>query len=192
MQLFDETESLLGSVAAYLVDAWKRGDTLVVVTRPARWALVAAELRASGCPVSDYLEKGRLVALDAATTLATFMINGDPHPAKFRASAGDLIARLAGEVGTNLTIYGDMVDILASQGNFTAAERLEELWNDLATRHSFRLMCGYSSAHFGDEQTTAHLHRICGAHAASGARTTDLLATWLLAHRRSRYHIAQQ
>jgi hypothetical protein len=192
MQLFDETESLLGSVAGYLVDGWKRGDTLVVVTRPARWALVAAELRASGCPVSDYLEKGRLVALDAATTLATFMINGDPHPAKFRASAGDLIARLAGEAGTNLTIYGDMVDILASQGNFTAAERLEELWNDLATRHSFRLMCGYSSAHFGDEQTTAHLHRICGAHGASGARTTDLLATWLLAHRRSRYHIAQQ
>jgi hypothetical protein len=192
MQLFDETESLLGSVAGYLVDGWKRGDTLVVVTRPARWALVAAELQASGCPVSDSLEKGRLVALDAATTLATFMINGDPHPAKFRASAGDLIARLAGEAGTNLTIYGDMVDILASQGNFTAAERLEELWNDLATRHSFRLMCGYSSAHFGDEQTTAHLHRICGAHGASGARTTDLLATWLLAHRRSRYHIAQQ
>jgi hypothetical protein len=192
MQLFDETESLVGSVAAYLLDGWKRGDTLVVVARPAHWALVSAELEASGCPVGDYLQNGKLVALDAATTLATFVVNGDPQPEKFRASVADLIARLAGEARTGLTIYGEMVDILAAQGNFAAAEQLEALWNELSTRFSFRLLCGYSSAHFGDEQTTTHLNRICGSHGASGARATDLLATWLLAHRRSRYHIAQQ
>ena len=192
VQLFDETESLVGAVAACLIDGWKRGDNLLVAARPAHWALASAELEARGCPVVDYIASGRLVALDAATTLATFMVDGDPDVDKFHASVGGIVTRLSSDPRTGLTIYGEMVDILASQGNFNGAERLEALWNDLGTRCSFRLLCGYSSAHFGDEATADRLTAICGAHTASGARATDLLATWLLANRRSRYHIEQQ
>jgi hypothetical protein len=85
-----------------------------------------------------------------------------------------------------------MVDILAAHGNFTAAEQLEALWNDLAAQCSFRLLCGYSAAHFGDERTTQHLNTVCAAHTSTGARATDLLATWLLSNRRSKFHIEQQ
>jgi hypothetical protein len=192
IQLFDETESLVAAVASYLIDGWRRGDSLLVVARPTHWALTSAELEASGCPVVDYIASGKLMALDAATTMAAFMINGDPHPEKFRASVGELVVRLSGGGKTGVTIYGEMVDILAAQGNFSGAERLEALWNELGLTCSFRLLCGYSSAGFGDEKTTAHLHAICGAHTAMVARETDLLATWLLANRRSKYHIERQ
>jgi hypothetical protein len=192
VQLFDETESLVASVAGYLLDGWRHGDNLLVVARPAHWALTSAELEASGCPVVELLANGKLVALDAATTLATFMAGGEPQLEKFHSTVGDLVARLVSTPGTGLTIYGEMVDILAAQGNFSAAERLEAVWNELAAQHSFRLLCGYAAAHFGDERTTQHLNAVCGAHTSSGARTTDLLATWLLSNRRSRFHLEQQ
>jgi hypothetical protein len=192
VQLFDETESLVASVTSYLIDGWKRGDNLLVVARAAHWALASAELEARGYPVVDQIASGKLMALDAATTMATFMVNGDPQPDKFRGSVADLVARLTEDPMIGLTIYGEMVDVLAAQGNFNGAEQLEALWNDLGVRYPFRLLCGYSSAGFGDERTASHLHAICGAHTAVGARESDLLATWLLANRRSKYHIERQ
>jgi hypothetical protein len=192
VQLFDETESLVASASGYLLGGWKRGDNLLVAARPAHWAMVSAELEASGCPVAELGANGKLVALDAATTLATFMVGSEPQPEKFHSTVGDLIARLASTPGTGLTIYGEMVDILAAHDQFPAAERLEALWNDLAARYSFRLLCGYSAAHFGDERMTRQLAAVCAAHSSSSARSTDLLATWLLSNRRSRFHIEQQ
>jgi hypothetical protein len=192
VQLFDETESLVASISGCLLEGWKRGDNLLVVARPTHWALTSAELEACGCPVGDLLAAGKLVALDAATTLATLMAGSDPQPEKFHSTVGDLVKRLASTPGTGLSIYGEMVDILAAHDNFPAAERLEALWNELASQYSFRLLCGYSAAHFGDERMTSRLASVCGAHTSSTARSTDLLATWLLANRRSRFHIGQQ
>jgi hypothetical protein len=192
LQLFDDTESLVASVISYLLEGWKRGDNLLVVARPAHWAMTSAELEAGGCPVSGLLAGGKLVALDAATTLAAFMEGGVPQPEKFRSTVGDLVARLAASPGKGLTIYGEMVDILAAHDDFPAAERLEALWNELAAQCPFRLLCGYSAAHFGDERMTRRLTAVCAAHTSSIARSTDLLATWLLSNRRSRFHIEQQ
>jgi hypothetical protein len=192
VQLFDETESLVAGISTFLFDAWKKGEHLLVVARASHWALSAAELQARGCPVPRLIADGRLIVLDAATTLATFMVNGDPDPAKFRASIGDLVPQVCAAAGQGLAVYGEMVDILAAQGNFQAAEQLEALWNELSQTCSFRLLCGYSAMHFGDERTDAHLRGICAAHHHASARATDLLSTWLLANRRPKYHLDTQ
>jgi len=39
--------------------------------------------------------------------------------------------------------FGEMVDVLWSDGRKRAAIALEELWNDLARTRSFALLCGY-------------------------------------------------
>jgi hypothetical protein len=192
VQLFDETESLVAAVSTFLFDAWKKGEHLLVVARAANWALTAAELEARGCPVPRLIADGRLIVLDAATTLATFMVHGDPNPEKFRASIGDLVTRVCAESDHGVAAYGEMVDILAAQGHFQGAEQLEALWNELSQTCSFRLLCGYSATHFGDERTDAHLHRICAVHHHASARATDLLSTWLLANRRPKYHLDTQ
>jgi hypothetical protein len=189
VHLFDEPRSLAETVARHLLDGWRRDDALLVVARPKNWALASAELEVSGCPVAAIAAAGRLIVLDAATTLATFLVDGEPEPEKFHAHVGTLVHRLCGESTAGLTVYGEMVDLLAAQGNFIAAERLEALWNGLASQCSFRLLCGYSAAHFGDERNTRHLDQICGLHDQSTASPTDLLASWLLNHRRSRFHL---
>ena len=188
VHLFDEPKSLVDTVATYLQDGWRRGDTLLVVARASHWALTSVELMARECPVDELVAAKRLVVLDAPTTLAAFMVNGEPDRERFQQSVGDTVRRLCRESSAGLTIYGEMVDILAAQGNFIAAEHLEALWDTLSTECSIRLLCGYSSSHFGDERTGKHLNRICELHTDSGSRPTDLLASWLLADRLSKFH----
>jgi two-component system CheB/CheR fusion protein len=43
-----------------------------------------------------------------------------------------------------------MVALLWAEGNRDAAIRLEELWNDLARRETFALLCAYPISHFDD------------------------------------------
>jgi hypothetical protein len=191
VQLFDESNSLAAALSEFLYDGWKRGDHLLVVARPANWALTTPHLEALGCPVADTIASGRLVVLDAATTMATFMDHDHPDADKFRAHVGALVQRLCALSREGLTVYGEMVDILAGQGNFHGAEELETLWNSLSETCSFRLLCGYTADHFGNEANASHLHTICGLHTHASAPPADMLSTWLLANRRPRFHLEQ-
>ena len=189
VHLFDDTPSLVETVARYLSDGWRRGDRLLVVARAANWMLIAEELRSSGCPVEELVDGGQLHALDAATTLASFTIDGEPDRDAFRRQIGDLVRQQCAETAAGVTAYGEMVDLLAGQGNIIAAERLESFWNDLSAECSFRLLCGYSSSNFGDAHRARHLEGICAHHSGADAGTTDLIGTWLLADHRARYHV---
>jgi hypothetical protein len=59
--------------------------------------------------------------------------------------------------------YGEMVDILWREGKIDAAIELEQLWNELASKYSFTLLCTYSvdSLLKGD---CKGVDLICGTH----------------------------
>ena len=189
VQLFDDSESLAGTVAAFLFDGWRRGEPLLVAARPTHWALISRDLAARGCPIEQTIREERLVVLDAAATLATFVQNGNPLPDRFTETVARVVGDLSARFGTRLRIYGEMVDILAAQGEFAAAHKLEQLWNQLAAAYSFTLLCGYESGHFGDPRSDSILRAICEAHDHATAGPHDLLASWLLAQRQPRLHI---
>lgn len=188
-QLFDELESRVEGVAAFLYRGWCAGAPLLVVARAAHWAAISARLESLGCPVSDTIAQGRLVALDAPTTLASFLHRGQPDGALFEKHIGGAVTRLSA-LGP-VHAYGEMVDILAEQGDMDQAHELEILWNRLASQESLTLLCGYASAHFGDARDAEALHRICRAHSRVESHPGDLLGTWLLNGRRSQYHTEQ-
>jgi hypothetical protein len=185
VQLFDEPDSRAEAVAGFLYQGWRAGAPLLVVAQPHNLTMIKVRLEAKGCPVAQTIADGRLIALDAATTLASFL-EDRPNPALFEAQVGTLVSRLS-KLG-RLHVYGEMVDILAEQGRYDTAHELETLWNQLAARESFTLLCGYASAHFGDARDAEALHRICRAHTGVHADDRDLLGTWLLNDRQSRYH----
>jgi hypothetical protein len=60
--------------------------------------------------------------------------------------------------------FGEMVAILWANGHCDAAVRLEQLWNELARRHSFTLRCAYPSDGFANEKDRDYLTRICAEH----------------------------
>jgi hypothetical protein len=179
VQFFDSRESLANSVAAFLAEGCHQGERLLVVAKPANWLAITAAWRSGGHGLSDGHATSPTV-IDAASALAQFMRHGLPDSLMFHKTIGALVRKLSGEATAGFRIYGEMVELLAEEGNFHAAQRLEELWNELAVRYPFVLMCGYSSAHFTGRDARESLINICAAHSHVHRHHADSLAQWLL------------
>jgi len=179
VQLFDTSSSLDGVVSAFLNQGWMRGEDLVVFAKSAHWTRIAPRLERRGCPVVTASNEGRLTVLDASSALADILRHGQPNPALFDVTVGTLIRTLTAE-GRQVRAYSDLVEILAEEGNFEGAARLEELWNDLRQRCAFTLLCGYSAAHFTDARAAAALQSLCAAHTRAQKNSSDVPGSWLL------------
>ena len=156
MQVFESIESAADAVAEFLLEGFAHGETLLVAMRLAHWNLVSARLMST--PMVDItraIGSGQLTVLDSNRALGRIMWNGMPSQALFGEVIGKLVAQLASR-GDRVRVYGDMVDILAGEGNFPAAQELERFWNLLVLSQSVTLFCGYSAAHFDIGGSAAH------------------------------------
>ena len=178
VELFDSSKSLADTVAAYLLAGLNRGEALLVVATPQHRELLGRRLEEGGLNVRDAIMANRLVMLDAAQTLNKLMRCDLPSATAFDEVVGTLVERLSND--QRVCIYGEMVDVLASQGNFAGAQQLEELWNVLGKREAFTLFCGYASAHFGDPESAKVLAPLCAAHTHLHRKASDRLAEFLL------------
>jgi hypothetical protein len=59
-----------------------------------------------------------------------------------------------------------MVALLWAEGNYAAAVRVEELWNDLQKTYSFSLFCAYPINAFTGERFAEPLTGVCTAHSS--------------------------
>jgi hypothetical protein len=181
LQLFDTPDSLGNVVSAFLYEGWETGEHLLVVAKPRHWTRIADRLARRGCREAEAIEQGRLTVLDVHATLPGFMRGQHVDAALFRSTLGALVSRLAGSsTRAGLRIYGELVEVLAEEGNFDGARELEELWNELRVKHPFTLLCGYSAAHFAGPRTAPALRAICDLHTRVQRNASDLLGSWLL------------
>jgi signal transduction histidine kinase len=116
-----------------------------------------------GLDVAAASAEGRLILLDAAETLARFMVDGSPDPERFAEVVGGLVAKAA-RGRKRLRAFGEMVALLWDAGNRAAAVRLEELWNDLGQAHKFALFCAYPMKALGGEAARESFGRVCACH----------------------------
>jgi hypothetical protein len=179
VQLFDSEDSVADSVTAFFHEGFAGGETLVAVMDERRWYAVAMRLAAEQVPVDEALDSGQIVVRDAKETMNMFMRRGHPDRQLFAGSVGALMRELASR-GTGLRVYGEMVDVLASEGDFDAAHELEELWNEEINRTEMTLFCGYTAAHFGDPRQGDSLRQICRSHCLVRSNPRDLLGSFLL------------
>ncbi|WP_250532488.1 MEDS domain-containing protein, partial [Caballeronia sp. ATUFL_F1_KS39] len=77
---------------------------------------------------------------------------------------GTLIDTLSGNGKVPVRAFGEMVAILCARGESGAALRLEQLWNDLARKHAFSLLCAYPTRVFKGSEEARAFHAICSAH----------------------------
>jgi DcmR-like sensory protein len=179
VRLFDSEQSIIEGVARFVREGFWKSEQILVLMDEARWNAVSMRLALLGCAADDAVRFGRIIVRDTHDTLKKFMVADRPHPRLFAATVGALVE---GQVafGRPVRIYGELVDALAAQGHYNAALELEELWNGLATRHRFTLLCGYTAGHFGDPRNAGDLRRICAAHRTVAVDPQDLLGSFLV------------
>jgi hypothetical protein len=164
VQFYGDDDSLFTTVAGFLCQGFVDGHPAIVIATEDHRSSILQHLRGRLIDVDQAQQMGSLIMLDAQQTLDLFMDRGMPDEGRFEASVGKLIADVL--VGREdrilIRAYGEMVDVLWKQGRSDAAIRLEMLWNKLAQRHGFALLCGYSMGNFYKQ--TEGFEAICREH----------------------------
>ena len=169
VKFYAEDESLIDSLSRFIGSALVAGRTAVVIATDDHRNDLAQHLKDRGFDISGALKRGRFISLDAEETLSKFMLEGWPDQARFAATVGGIIAKAQGAaVGENprVVAFGEMVNLLWSQGKYEAAIQLEHLWNDAIKTHSFSLLCAYPITAFDHEEHLKPFLDICKHHSA--------------------------
>ena len=163
VELFDNTESLVDTVSAFLSEGLGRSHAALAVMRLEQWNLVAAKLTSRKVPLSDAIASGQLTVLDGTRTLARIMLHGAPCRGLFEEVIGKTVRQLSA-TGMGLRVYGDLMDVLAADGNLHGAHELEKMWSDLTEQEPVTVLCGYSTATFDNPDARDTLRWICRSH----------------------------
>ena len=167
VQFYADDSFLLKGLSRFIGSALGAGDAgIVIATKPHRDELTL-RLQALGLDTARSVKQGRFVSLDAAETLSEFMVDGWPDEARFAEVIGGVLKRVTSSVkGTQprVAAFGELVALLWADGKGEAAIRLEQLWNDLAQKHSFYLHCAYPMSGFARSQDGDPILKICAEH----------------------------
>jgi len=165
VQFYEGEEFLVHAVTDYVAEGLSAGQHVIVIASSAHRSAFTRVLSANGFDVAAATRESQLMYLDAAETLARFMTNGMPDPARFHKVIEPLMRRAEAQPSpVHLRAYGEMVDLLANDGNANASIRLEELWNDLLAAHDFDLLCGYAMSSFAEASDALGFQEICRLH----------------------------
>jgi hypothetical protein len=165
VQLSDDVSEQAGTVAKYLAVGFDLGEPAVVIATTEHWATFGEHLAGIGWDADRIEQSGLLFCADADTTLAAIMDGDRPSANRFERVVGGLMDQVGARFhGRRTRAFGEMVDLLCERGNPKGAAELEELWNRLARRRSFSLLCGYRVDVFDHEAQVSLLPSICRSH----------------------------
>src|SRR5436190_20251629 len=167
VQFYGSDQYLIDELGRFIGSALREGDAGIVIATRAHRDSLAKRLGALGVNTSIAIRQGRFVMLDANETLSRFMQDGQPDADRFADVIGSVIVRAGAAVegsGKRVVAFGEMVSLLWAEGRPDAALRLEQLWHDLATTHSFQLHCAYPMSFFSRTEDRRYLEDICSAH----------------------------
>jgi PAS domain-containing protein len=166
VQFYEHDLALIEALGQHIGTALESGDIAVVMATKIHLDGLAKELRLRKINVSAAVKAGLFIELDAAKTLAKFMVGGGPDKQKFQETVGAVVSEGAARTkpGHRLVAFGEMVALLWAEGKRDATLRLEELWNELAERHIFDLLCAYPISVFDRLEHRQLFFSICGEH----------------------------
>ena len=168
VQLYLDDRELAARVGAFLAGGFGAGAPIVVVATPEHAQLFSDALTDLGWPAERIAAQGGLVFADAQQTLEATYVDGAPSAVAFDVAVGGLLDRATERRPRSPLVYGEMVDLLHAGGETEAAILIEEMWNDLARRRPFSLLCAYRIDLFEREVQTSAAPAICRVHSRVG------------------------
>src|SRR5580692_9864632 len=166
---YQESDSLLEALSSFIGGALGAGNAALVITTKMHREGLLHRLTARGLDIPKATNEGRYLELDAAELLSKIMVEGMPDSGRFETIVGGAIVRTKARAKTarpEIAAFGEMVSLLWTEGKVEAAIRLEQLWNELATKLAFSLRCAYPVGHFNGENNSQPLMRVCAEHSA--------------------------
>jgi hypothetical protein len=159
---YTDDRHLVDVVGFYTASGLAREGAVILIVTEAHRQAIKRYLKSDG-NVEALEASGQLTFLDAAELISTFIVDGMPDPTLFKAGIKTLIARARRDerAGRNrqVRLFGEMVDLLWPT-NSAAAERLEELWNEMVEDISVPIFHAYSMDGSGQEQLSESLIKV--------------------------------
>lgn len=160
-------DSLGANLRSYVCSGLEQGDNCIVIATSLHIKnLYKTITAASGTQTSPHA--GSCTIYNAEAVLECFMVGGLPDRELFLSTVGSIVAEAA-HGGKPVRAYGEMVTVLWSEGNKTAAIALEKLWNELADTHAFALYCSYPERLFDADRTGRSTIEACHSHSMFAA-----------------------
>lgn len=172
VHFYQRDEALVARLQKIVSTALASGNCAVIVATEEHRAQLASALSHSGS-----LAERRLQMFDAKESLSEFMVDGHPSDKRFLEFVGKMLkdARGATNERCGITVFGEMVAILWSEGNKTGALELERLWNAVLNEHAFHLHCAYPRWILQDGSDSLLLQSICDEHSSMIEHSRDLM-----------------
>jgi len=163
VQFYDDDDYLTSCIAAFVAEGVRCAQPAVVIATPEHITAIKEHLTRLGVNV-DASRPYDMVWLDARDTLASFIEAGRCVPELFDATVGSVMEKVTqNRRYVTVRAFGEMVDLLWRDQKPSVAIQLEELWNGLASRYSFALLCAYSTSSL-DPKDMAGIDQICRVH----------------------------
>lgn len=157
VQFYDNDPELAGCASSFVAAGLQAHASVILITTSKQ----QNDIRAQSAPPPPACD-GMPIYLDAAEALSQFMIDDWPSDFRFFRLIEDAIRASAHT--RPVWIFGGMVGVLCAEGKYRAAVRVEELWNQLATRRSFSLLCAYPINSFVTGNHTESFLQVCRRH----------------------------
>ena len=169
VQFYGDDASFLEGFTPFISAALKAGNAAIVVATESHRDRLLERLQADGSDIGAAINQGRYIALDAAGTLSTFMVNDLLDPVRFLKIVSDLIVKASkaakGE-HPRVAACGECAPLLWAEGKADAAIQLEHLWDEMANIYDVDILCGYVLKSFQREPEYHVYERICAEHSA--------------------------
>jgi two-component system NtrC family sensor kinase len=161
--MYEADVHLVDVVSRFVSTGLAAGEAAIVIVTPPHREQLDARLRAHGVDLATAYAQGQYITLDAAETLAQFMVDGWPDAQRFADVVGNIVAG-AGSLYAHVRIFGEMVALLWAAGHGDATLQLEALWHDLLKTYAFPLLCAYPMRGFVKGAHGQQFLTICAAH----------------------------
>ncbi len=166
VELYRHDESFVASICRTLEQPLRAGDSVIAIVTPQHCVQMETALNGAGIDLAAACAEGRFTALDTADAALGLLVHGRPDQARFESFASGLIEQASGGRSRRVVVFAEMVALLCAVGNTEAAVDLERMWNRLADRLTFRLICAYPLAQFDDGDPADAFREICRLHSA--------------------------
>jgi DNA-binding NarL/FixJ family response regulator len=173
VRFYSDDEYFLDSFTLFIGAALKTGKAVIVVATESHRDSLLPRLQGYGLDIGAVIEQGRYIALDAAETVSTFMVNDLPDRDKLLRVTADLIAQVAKAASVEtarVAACGECAPLLWAQGKAEAAIRLEHLWDEIAKSHGLDVLCAYPLGSFQGGAGSRIFERICAEHSVVDSR----------------------